>query len=179
MSETCQVSPLRWRKRDGIYEFEFKSADGDWKEKSTGTRNRKEAKDFQRKFQREMEDFGAPTELAEYRLDQAERWWNEHRQGTIAENTMQSEKYRLQHLRKVIGNKRLREITNLDLTRYQSQRLKQGLSAWSVNKEIMLWSMILDHAKLWKRLKDDYKPKKVKASDIGQALTRDQLRHLV
>jgi integrase len=39
-------------------------------------------------------------------------------------------------------------------------------------------SLDLRKAKLWRRLIDDYQALPVKASDIGQALTREQLRHL-
>jgi integrase len=38
--------------------------------------------------------------------------------------------------------------------------------------------MILKKAKQWRRIADDYKPLKTKVSDIGRALTRDELRHL-
>ena len=38
--------------------------------------------------------------------------------------------------------------------------------------------MILKKARLWRRLDDDYKPLKTKVSDIGRALTREELRHL-
>jgi integrase len=38
--------------------------------------------------------------------------------------------------------------------------------------------MILKKAKLWRRLSDDYKPLKTKVSDVGKALTRDELKNL-
>jgi integrase len=41
-----------------------------------------------------------------------------------------------------------------------------------------VWSLILKKAKLWKRLREDYRPIKTAASDIGQALSREQLRRL-
>src|SRR5439155_9361595 len=54
----------------------------------------------------------------------------------------------------------------------------EGVGAWSINKEILLWSLILKKAKLWSRLRDDYRPLRIKSSDIGRALTRDELRRL-
>jgi integrase len=78
----------------------------------------------------------------------------------------------------LVGNKRLNEITNQDLDNYTTKRLEEGIGAWSINKEILLWSLILKKAKLWRRLEDDYGPLKTKASDIGRALSREQLRHL-
>jgi len=47
-----------------------------------------------------------------------------------------------------------------------------------MNGEILAWSLILEKAMLWRRLEDDYKPLPVKASDIGRALSREELRHL-
>jgi integrase len=116
--------------------------------------------------------------MAEWRLDQAEQWWIEFRKLRTAANTQNSERYRLQHFRQVLGNKRLKEIAGRGLDDYVTARLAAGVGAHSINKEIRLWSQILRKAKLWRRLADDYKPLKTKASDIGRALTREQLRHL-
>lgn len=62
---------------------------------------------------------------------------------------------------------------------------------WSVQTEVKLVQrlIIFGHshmgdsdtmpkAKIWRRLSEDYRPLKTKASDIGQALSREQLRHL-
>jgi integrase len=81
-------------------------------------------------------------------------------------------------LPRIIGNKRLRDVKNCDLDNYITARLNEGMNAWSINKEVMLWRMILKKAKLWKRLADDYQPLKTHASDIGVAMTREQLRKL-
>ena len=117
--------------------------------------------------------------MAEWHLDQAERWWIEFRKLRTAENTQNSERYRLQHFGRIIGNKRLREITARDLDNYVTARLATGVSAHSVNKEVRLWSQILSKAKLWRRrFADDYRPLKTKISDIGRALSRNELRHL-
>ena len=99
-------------------------------------------------------------------------------QPRIVESTGHSEPYRLQHLPRVLGDKRLREITNRDLDKYVTARLAVPVGAWSINKEIQLWSLILRKAKLWHRLAEDYRPLKTRVSDIGRALTREQLRHL-
>ena len=96
----------------------------------------------------------------------------------IAESTGHSEPYRLQHLPRILGNKRLREITNRDLDEYVTARLAVPVGAWSINKEIQLWSLILTKAKLWHRLAEDYRPLKTRVSDIGRALSREQLCHL-
>jgi hypothetical protein len=61
---------------------------------------------------------------------------------------MESERYRLKHFARILTNKRLREISNPDLDRYVGRRLDEGVGAWSINKEILLWSLILKKAKL-------------------------------
>jgi integrase len=165
-------------KRDGILAFRYKDAAGQWREKSTGERQRAAARQFKDQFEDDLKSGSLPNHMASWSLDQAETWWNEFRRPRISESTRNSEPYRLQHLRRLIGNKRLNEITNQDLDKYTTERLKEGIGAWSINKEILLWSLILKKAKLWRRLEDDYRPLKTKASDIGQALSREQLRHL-
>jgi integrase len=78
----------------------------------------------------------------------------------------------------MIGNKRLCEITNTDLDGYQNARLSQGISAHSVNKECILWGMILRRARLWHRLAEDFRPLRTRPSDIGRAASREELRNL-
>lgn len=70
------------------------------------------------------------------------------------------------------------QTRNVELDNYVTARLSEEIAPWSINKEVLTWSMILKKAKLWRRLADDYKPLKTKVSDIGRALARDELRHL-
>ena len=58
---------------------------------------------------------------------------------------------------------------------YVTKRLSEGIAPWSINKEVLTWSMILKKAKLWRRIADDYKPLKTQVSDIGRALSRAEL----
>jgi integrase len=84
----------------------------------------------------------------------------------------------LQHFRRILGNKRLGKITADDLDLYKNKRLEENVGAWSINKEVLLLSQILKKAKLRRRIRDDYKPLPTQPSDIGRALTRDELREL-
>ena len=179
-------------RRDGIFAFRFKNADGSWREKYCGTRDRAEAKLVRQRFLEELSAGRLPTNMADWRIEAAEKWWNEYRRPRIAEGTNRSEPYIVRHLCRILGDKRLREITNRDLDQYVTARLAgyeyrdhdgravrmEPAGPWSINKELRLWSAILRKAKLWHRLADDYRPLKTKSSDIGQALTRQQLRHL-
>lgn len=170
-------------RRGGIFAFRFKAC---------GTRDRQAARRFRQQFLDDLANDRLPTNMSDWRLDQAEEWWNTYRRPRIAEGTNRSEPYIIKHFKRILGNKRLREITNGDLDQYVTIRLagykyqhsdgktvKLGpVGAWSINKEVRLWSLILKKAKSWHRLAEDYQPLKTKASDIGQALTREELQHL-
>jgi integrase len=167
------------RRENGIFAFSYKDVTtGEWKEKYCGTTDRRQAKLVRERFLVELAAGILPTDMSSWRLTEAAEWWNEFRQPRISKASRGSEPYRLQHLPRIIGNKRLKEITNQDLDRYTTARLAVPVGAWSINRELQIWSLILRKAKLWHRLAEDYRPLKTKASDIGQALTREQLRHL-
>jgi integrase len=172
------------RKQDGLYRrgnvfaFRYKDAEGTWREKQTGKRDRQEAKDFRADFLRDLHSGTLPTHMAEWTLEQARTWWLEFRKPRIAVGTLTAEGYRLKPMIRVLGNIRLKQIANVSLDNYVTSRLSEEIAPWSINKEVLTWSMILKKAKLWRRLADDYKPLPTKVSDIGRALTRDELRHL-
>jgi integrase len=167
-----------YRRENGILAFRYKDYSGVWREKYTGCSNRGEARDFRQRFLEELKIGALPTDMARWRLSQAVAWWNDFRKPRIAASTANSEKYRLQHLPRVLGDIRLEEITNQVLDRYVTKRLEEGIGSWSINKEILLWSLILKKAKVWGRLRDEYKPLRTKAADVGRALTREELRSL-
>ena len=100
----------------------------------------------------------------------AKTWWVEFRKPRVALGTLTAEGYRLKPLIRILGNIRLNQITNISLDTYVTKRLAEEIAPWSINKEILAWSLILKKARLWRRLEDDYKPLPVKVSDIGRAL---------
>jgi len=172
------------RKRDGLYRrgnifaFRYKGADGIWREKQTGKRDREEAKTFRKDFLADLDNGTLPTHMADWTLEAAKDWWIEFRKPRVAVGTLTAEGYRLKPMIRILGNVRLKQISNVLLDNYLTKRLAEEIAPWSINKEILAWSLILKKARLWRRLDDDYKPLPVKASDIGRALTRDELRHL-
>src|SRR5215469_964499 len=172
------------RKRDGlhrrgnVFAFRYKDAVGIWREKQTGKHDRQEAKDFRADFLNDLQNGTMPTHMAEWTLEQARTWWLEFRKPRIAVGTLEAEGYRLKPMIRILGNLRLKLFTNVLIDNYVTSRLSEEIAPWSINKEVLSWSMILKKAKLWHRLSDDYRPLKTKASDIGRALTRDELRHL-
>jgi len=172
------------RKRDGLYRrgnifaFRFKDAAGVWREKQTGKRDRQEAKDMRTEFLSQLQNGTLPTQMADWTLDQARTWWTEFRKPRVAPGTLTAEGYRLKPLIRILGDIHLKQITNVELDNYVTRRLAEEIAPWSINKEVLAWSMILKKARLWRRLEDDYKPLKTKVSDIVRALSRDELRHL-
>jgi hypothetical protein len=140
------------------FAFRYQDALGEWQTHYTGSADRKAAEARRNQFITELEAGQLPTEMADWRLDQAERWWNEFRRPRISQSNLRSEPYRLQHLARLIGNVRLKEISNHHLDSYQTRRLNQSIGAEAINRELRLWSQILLKAKLWHRLKDDYRP---------------------
>lgn len=167
------------RRERGILAFSYRDERDVWREKYTGTRDRAEARKFRKAFLDGLWKATLPTDMAGWRMEDAEKWWINFRALRIADTTFYSEKYRLKRFRDFLGNKQLCEITNGDLDRYVTKRLEEGAVAWSINKEIQLWSLILKRAKLWLRLRDDYEPLPTRVSDIGHVVSREELRNLV
>ena len=172
------------RKRDGLYKrgnifaFRYKDSEGIWREKQTGKRDRQGAKDVRTAFLSQVQNGTLPTHMADWTLEEARTWWLEFRKPRVAAGTLTAEGYRLKPMIRLLGNLHLKQITNVELDNYVTKRLSEEIAPWSINKEILTWGMILKKAKLWRRLEEDYKPLKTKVSDIGRALTRDELRHL-
>jgi integrase len=173
------------RKRDGLYRrqgdifaFRYKDQAGAWREKYTGQTDREQAKKIRTDFLADIENGTLPTNMAAWSLEDARKWWLEFRKPRIGPSTLQAEQYRLKPMIRILGNIRLKQISNMELDNYVTKRLAESIATWSINKEVLAWSMVLKKAKLWRRIGDDYKPLKTQVSDIGRALTREELRNL-
>lgn len=158
--------------------FRYQDNAGAWQTHYTGTADRGEAETDRDQFLADLRAGQLPTSMADWRLDQAMTWWNDFRRPRLSESNRRSEPYRLPHLQRILGNVKLREITNRHLDTYQTARIGEGISAEAINREIAIWSQIFTKAKVWHRLRSDYHTLKVKTSSIGQALTRSELRRL-
>jgi len=134
-------------RRNGIFGFRFKDAAGSWREKSTGKADREAAKTFKNDFLNDLKNGTLPSGMADWTLEQAKNWWLEFRKPRIAGSTLEAEKHRLTPLVRTMGNIRLKQITNVVIDGYVTKRLENGIGAWSINKEILTWSMILKKSK--------------------------------
>src|SRR5947209_14232170 len=109
------------RKRDGLYRrgnifgFRYKDADGGWREKLTGKRDRQEAKRVKDSFLSEVQNGTLPTQMAEWTLGQARTWWIEFRKPRVATGTLTAEGYRLKPMIRILGDVRLKQISNVEL----------------------------------------------------------------
>ena len=88
--------------------------------------------------------------MAEWTLETARDWWLEFRKPRVARSTLEAEQYRLKPMIRLLGNVRLKQITNVELDNYVTKRLGEDIAPWSINKEVLTWSMILKKAKLWR-----------------------------
>ena len=158
--------------------FRYQDSAGKWQTHYTSTADRGEAEADRDQFLADLRAGQLPTSMADWRLDQAMKWWNAFRAVRLSESNRRSEPYRLGHLQRILGNVKLREITNRHLDTYQTARIGAGIGAEAINREIAIWSQVLTKAGIWHRIEPNYRPLKVRVSAIGQALTRSELRHL-
>ena len=83
-----------------------------------------------------------PTHMADWTLEDAMNWWIEFRKPRIAEGTLRAEGYRLKPMIRILGNIRMKQITNVSLDNYATKRLEEEIPPSSISKEILAWSLI-------------------------------------
>ncbi len=167
-----------YTRENGIFAFRYKNSDGLWREKYTGTADRREARDIKKKFLGQLADGELPTDMAKWTVEQATtQWVEQHAAHLTSEKARSNEKYYLRQLVKRLGNRRLESITLADLKNYQAQRRKQ-VRERPVNLELRILVNVLKENHLWKSVGEHYKSLKEPESDVGQALTKDQLKRL-
>ena len=68
-----------YRRAYGIFCFRYRDKDGIWREKSSGTTDRKEALDFKKRWDEDNANDQLPTDKAEWTVEQAcTRWAEQH-----------------------------------------------------------------------------------------------------
>jgi len=77
-----------YRRENGILAFRYKDENEKWRERYTGTTDRKRARDIREQFLRELKEGTLPTEMADWRLDQARQWWLEFRKCRVSPGTL-------------------------------------------------------------------------------------------
>jgi hypothetical protein len=149
-----------------------------WRERSTGSANRSEARQVKKQFLKDLEEGTIPTPFAKLSVSIAADQWLESYRSHILRKTQRSYKTCLTPIKSYFGDRRLRSITSADLLAYQTKRIDAGLHPTTVNHEVMTFSFPLTVANLWKRLK--YKPLPTdKLHSSRQSLTNAELNQLL
>jgi len=177
------------RRSDGLYRrsgrthffFKYKTAEGGWVEQATGTQDYNEARRVRSKFLSELQQGMLPNDRAKWTLAEAVEQWLSERQPRLSNGSFASEKTVTKSLLRVLGEQtRLDKLADIERVRaYENCRLREGISAKTVNNETIVLGGILRGAKLWHRVEPDYKRLYVKESDIGTAFAQEEGQRLL
>ena len=121
----------------------------------------------------------SPNDRSSWTLQQATDDWLEQRQFEIL--SFKAERSIVRNLlREFKADSRLQSLADISkLRKYQHDRLKAGKSPKTINNEVQVLRGILEVAQLWQRVERQYKPLRVKKSDIPDALTEEESVRLV
>jgi integrase len=168
-----------YRRQYGIFCFRYKDKNGRRREKSTGTTDRAAALSFKRMWDQDNANDQLPNDKGNWTVAQATTCWvQQHTARLTSSKARSNERSYLRQLISGLGPKRLNTISIDDLKNYQGTRSGQ-VAACTVNMELRILVAVLKEANLWKRtLSDHYKRLKETESEIGCALTIQQLKRL-
>jgi integrase len=172
------------RSRNGVYKrpnsnnyfFRVKNEQGGWIERSSGTSDYNQAKKKKAQVQREIEEGCLPNDRSTWTLKAAVEAWLKDRKLRVAPGTYASDVTNTRNLKAKLGeeSKLIRLAEMQAIKGYQTQRLEQGINPKTINNEMLAFSAILQDANLWHRVSSRYRPLKVRRSEIGAALAREQ-----
>ena len=146
---------------------------------STGTRIYKEARLIYQKALKDLEEGRLPSDRGKLPFDKAADDWMRRRVlDGKADNTIRTDRERLQPVRAYFGATRLRDFTLEGI--YEYRRTRTGsVGPRTINLEVKVLRMILAGAKCWSKIGADYKPLPVNRQGPGIALSEDELQHLI
>ncbi len=172
------------RSRNGVYRhrnsqnyyYKLKDEDGNWIERSSGTSDYQLAKKRKSQAEREIEEGLLPNDRSQWTLKAAVELWLKERKLRVAAGTYTSDISNARNLKAKLGeDTRLIKLANPEaVKRYQTLRLEDAVSPKTINNEMLALSAILQDANLWHRVAAHYRPLKVRRSELGMALTREQ-----
>jgi integrase len=166
-------------KRRGYWHYCLTDASGRRKFYSSGEKDYQEARKAYRKAQQANDAGQLPSERAKQPFSKAaEDWIGRRMLEKLADNTVRTDRERLQPLKKHFGDTKLGKINAEHIREYQLLR-SQFVGPRTVNLEVKVLRMILSAAKCWAKIRDDYKPLKESRRGPGIALTAEQLRNLI
>ena len=159
--------------------FKYKGLDGKFHEESTGKGLKSEARDERNDRLARYKAGQTPNDMRNWPLKRAIE------ERLALRKTQRPKSYRIEKtclnaVLSVFGpDKKLSQITNVDLEHYQVARLKMKkkrgtgpIQPTTVNLEILYLAQVLRRAKLWSRLEEDYHPLPEPKNGIGESLRR-------
>jgi integrase len=172
------------RHRDGLYHrgtiycFRYKDRQGIWREKSTGETDRGAAVRFKRRWDHDNELDQLPSDRSAWRVaEAASQWVGQHAAHLKSDKSKRNELSLLRQLTNVLGDRKLKSITLDDLKNYQRQR-SQVVGPRAINLELRILINVLKECNLWRSIGEHYRPLTEPESEIGRALTMEELQRL-
>lgn len=90
-------------RRNGVWHFKFKGADGAYHEKSTRCRKHQEAQQFRRDFLQNVADGTLPAEMSKWPLEKALLEHLDHVRATRAKSSLAPERSSANNLIRILG----------------------------------------------------------------------------
>lgn len=167
-----------YRRNKGLFAFRYK-VDGTWHEKSTATANRDDAVKVRRDFLNNVAEGLLPTDKAGWTVEQAcTRWVEQHAAHLTSGKAKSNEQSYLRQLVCRLGSLKLKAIGLDTLKDYQTAR-RRKVREGAINKELRILVSTMREANLWTRhLEDNYKRLTEPESDLGRALSMEELMRL-
>lgn len=167
-------------KRNKIYWMDA-TVNGQRYREPLGTSDWKEARARRNDRIAELKN-GAPMKLnkafASMTIAEAIDAYVEERRASVSPRMLNYWKEQARPLSRFYKDLKLKRLAPQDLNRYQNARLDDGKAPKTINGEVSVLRQLLKHAKLWYRLKEDYKPIKNTKPPVGRALTDDEQERL-
>jgi len=168
-----------YRRRNRIFCFRYKDAAGRWREKSTCETGRAEAVTFKEKWNEDNRNNLLPGSKAKWTVEQAcSRYVEQHAARLSSLKAQSNERSYLRQLTKRLGSLKLKNITLDNLKDYQARRSEE-VRERPINLELNILVNVLKEENLWKgSMAKHYKRLKEPQSEVGEALTIEQLKRL-
>jgi integrase len=175
------------RGKDGLFmrpgepfAFRYKDADDRWREKSTGTRDRKLAREAKRQFEKDLQDGQVPTDWSAMTVAAAAKRWLDSLPGHVGQNTIRSYRGNLTAVIQFFGSRTLKSIANAsDVRTFQGQRRLAGKSLNTVKHEVERLACLLDQANLWQRMKSQIKIARGPKHSSRKPFSQQQVNQLI
>ena len=166
-------------KRGGFWWWEFQFRGMRIRE-SSDSRNKEVARTRERERRSGLEAGKTkPKRQAPLTFARAAEEWLELNQAHWSKSNRRIERYNVDQLLRFFGTKKmLAAITADDIARYQTERVKDGVSNRTVNMAVGSLRAVMRKNRMWSDLSADVKTLKTR-SDIGKALSADEETRLL